>query len=227
VSALIGRNDVTVLDVVTLGAIAGCAVFGAMSGLISELSHLGALFCGFIAAEYFHDIVAETLFYRIGGTGAQVVAYIVIFVVVAAPIFIAAHYLKNAIDSTRLKIADQIGGGLFGVVQGAIIVAITLSVLVYFTGTVSSDYVQRSRVSAYVMKRTGTFVSFIPKSCYEKACTFLAREAPRAADGLSDLKRRMTDDRNGELSAPGQAATTPQPTAQGRPENRGLSIPGE
>jgi uncharacterized membrane protein required for colicin V production len=204
---------VTVLDVVTLGAIAGCAAFGAMSGLVSELSHLGALFLGFIAAEYFHDVVAETLFYRIGGTGAEVVAYVVIFIAVAAPIFIAAHYLKNAVDSTKLKIADQIGGCLFGAVQGAIIVAVTLSVLVYFAGTVSSDYVQKSRVSAYVMKRTSTFVSFIPKRCYEKACTFLAEEGPHAVEELNDLKRRMTDGKKRETFAPGQAATTPQPTA--------------
>ena len=202
----------TVLDVVTLGAIAGCAAFGAMSGLVSELSHLGALFLGFIAAEYFHNIVAETLFYRIGGTGAEVVAYVVIFIAVAAPIFIAAHYLKNAVDSTKLKIADQIGGCLFGAVQGAIIVAVTLSVLVYFTGTVSSDYVQKSRVSAYVMKRTSTFVSFIPRSCYEKACTFLAEESPRAVKELSDLKRKMTDGKKRETFAPGQAATAPEPS---------------
>jgi membrane protein required for colicin V production len=206
------KNVVTVLDVVTLGAIAGCAAFGAMSGLVSELSHIGALFCGFIAAEYFHDFLAENVFYRIGGTGAEVVAYIVIFVAVAAPIFIAAHYLKNAIDSTKLKIADQIGGCLFGAVQGAIIVAVTLSVLVYFTGTVSSDYVQKSRVSAYVMKRTGAFVSFIPKRCYEKTCTFLAEEGPHAVEELSDLKRKMRGNKNSEAYKPHQAETAPEPS---------------
>ena len=203
----------TVLDVVTLGAIAGCAAFGAMSGLVSELSHLGALFLGFIAAEYFHDVVAETLFYRIGGTGAEVVAYVVIFIAVAAPIFIAAHYLKNVVDSTKLKIADQIGGCLFGAVQGAIIVAVTLSVLVYFTGTVSSDYVQRSRVSAYVMKRTSTFISFIPTRCYETACTFLAEEGPHAVKELNNLRRGMRGDKNSERYEPRQAENTPQPSA--------------
>jgi uncharacterized membrane protein required for colicin V production len=208
------EESVTILDVVTLGAIAVLALYGFKTGFVWELFNFGSLFLGFIAATYLHDIVAENIFYRLGDTAAQTTAYIVVFVAVAAPLFIAAHYLKEKVASSKLKVADQVGGCLFGAVQGAIVVSITLWVLIHFTGTITPDYVENSRVSAYVMRRTGTLSRFVPGRGREAACAFFARETPRVVEGLGNLKREARTDNSGNASNPVSEATASQPTAQ-------------
>ena len=100
----------TVLDIVILGVIAACAIYGARSGLIREFSHIAAFALGLFLAVKLHSTAASLLLYNLPSNTASVAAFLALLLLVLAAVYLAFSYVKSAADKLKLATADHVAG---------------------------------------------------------------------------------------------------------------------
>jgi membrane protein required for colicin V production len=123
------------LDISILTVVALFAFLGFRSGLIKEVVSIVAVLGGIIGGVMFYDL-AGGLFIRYdlvkNKSIASVGGFIVIMLCVYVVIQLLGLGLAKIMGALQLNWLDRVGGGAFGVVKGAIISFLIVSVLGFF-----------------------------------------------------------------------------------------------
>ena len=121
------------LDIVIILVIAFFVLSAFQSGLIREVVTLVSVVVGVIVAGLFHDDLARDVLVFIEDDD---VAMVVGFLVLLGAIYLAgqliAIMLKQTASILLLGWADRIGGGLFGLLKGLIVVEVLIIAFVTF-----------------------------------------------------------------------------------------------
>ncbi len=122
---------ISTIDIALIVGLLAFALHGFSKGLVSKLLSLAAIVAGIIiAAKYLKEI---SLWVRGFIGGSEMVSGIVGTVIVFAVLLLIASLLTKLFKSISiLQLWDKIGGAIFGLLEGALILSILLLVLSIF-----------------------------------------------------------------------------------------------
>jgi len=210
----------TVLDIVILGVIAACTIYGAKQGFIRELSHVVAFAAGLLLAAKLHATAARLLFYRLSSTTASAAGFVCLLIMVLAAVYIIFSYIKATADKLKLGAADHFAGALFGAVQGAFVCALLILVLVNFSSALPRSYLARSRVASFLLDRGAVISGVAPLSYIEKITSLLKKRTAATGETLRKAKEGRQDSLPTRRSERQHLPADPQPLSSVRPSNR-------
>ncbi len=123
----------TYIDYIILGVLAFFLIKGVRLGLIRQLTAIAGLACGLLLAWKFYPALSKYVAsVGIHSTVSAVISFAVIYIVVA----MVARALGGALNKAAKKLflggVNRILGGIFGLLEGALVVLLIL-VLVSFT----------------------------------------------------------------------------------------------
>jgi membrane protein required for colicin V production len=189
----------TVLDIVLIGVVGACAIYGACQGIIREASHVAAFILGIFLASRLHSTAAQLLLYRLPSSTAHVAAFVGLVVLVVAAVYVVAGYMKSAADKLKLGSVDHAAGAVFGAVEGGLVCAIILFALVNFSSSLPSSYLERSRVASFLLDRSSALSRFLPGDSLSKIVPLFEKgvHLPGEAAGRTDVSGRQEAQRPG------------------------------
>lgn len=123
------------LDIVIVVVVVIPVFIGLKQGVIKAALSLAGLIVSIVLASNFYEPLAKVLGFISNPDVANIVAFILIFVVVMAIATLLARLLKFIASVTMLGWIDHIGGAIFGFLMGAIFWSALLAVWVKFFGT--------------------------------------------------------------------------------------------
>lgn len=143
---------------------------GFWTGLIQSIGGLVGLFLGEIIASRYYGQFAQAVLPAFNGNavGAKVFAFIVLFLLVTRLVGVA-FWLVNKIFNfiaivPGLKLLNRLGGALFGFLEGALFIGITLQFLVRLPLSAGlAQAIAQSALATYFLKLTGWLVPLFPK----------------------------------------------------------------
>ena len=133
-----------VLDWILLAVLGASFLLGAWRGLVFELLSLAVWVAAFIVAQWFAPDVAERLSMVSSNEAVRfVVAFALVFVVVAFAGGLVASLLKKLVDAVGLRPVDRSMGALFGLVRG-IVLLLAFAVVMDISPLKNSDWWRES-----------------------------------------------------------------------------------
>ena len=110
------------------------ALAGLRKGLIIEAFYLASFVAGVYGAMYFSEAVADWMsdFISVGEEYLTIVSFIVTFVLFVILIRFLGRILSGLLDAICLGFIDKIGGFIFGILKGALLVSIIIIVMNVF-----------------------------------------------------------------------------------------------
>jgi membrane protein required for colicin V production len=110
------------------------ALGGLKNGIIREAFSLAAFIGGIYGAIKFSDYVGKWLggLINVSAEWMQVISFIVVFIALALLINWLGNMLADLISSLSLGFVDKIGGAVFGIAKGFIIMGIVILLLDFF-----------------------------------------------------------------------------------------------
>ena len=143
------------VDLLIVAVIAFTAFRAFSNGLVRELVTLVALVLGVVLAGLFYDDLAANLGFVIDDAPTR---GLIAFVAIVAGIAVAGHViglvLRGAAALLMLGPLDHIGGAVFGVVKGIVLVGVALiAVSVFPAQETVSRGVADSRLAPYFLER--------------------------------------------------------------------------
>ncbi len=120
--------NVNWLDFLIIAVLGWFTVAAYLSGFIRETVGLAAVLIGVLLAGLFHDNLADNFQIFIDDeTGTRVVAFLVIFAIIAAAGWALSLFLRSTANLLMLGWADRAAGAFFGFLKGILVVqAITV-----------------------------------------------------------------------------------------------------
>src|SRR3954463_9606275 len=109
----------TALDIVVLLLVAAGALFGWLRGFVCEILSLLAWFLAIVALRYLYEPV-HALLVRPVGTGASVVAFVLVFGLVFLGGKLASRRLGTRVRQSVVGPVDRVLGAGFGALKGLI-----------------------------------------------------------------------------------------------------------
>src|SRR3954470_24299714 len=109
----------TALDIVVILLVGAGALFGWLRGFVSEVLSLLAWFLAIVALRYLYEPVRD-LFVRPVGTGASVVAFVLVFGIVFLGGKLASRRLGSRVRQSVVGPVDRVLGAGFGALKGLI-----------------------------------------------------------------------------------------------------------
>ena len=125
-------GSLTALDVITLVLVGGGLVLGFLRGFIGEVLSLLAWVAAILALKFLHTPVTEAL--SGVGTGAAVLAFVLVFGVVFFAGKLLARQIGSATKRSVVGPFDRVLGGGFGALKGLI-----FATLLYLAATLVYD----------------------------------------------------------------------------------------
>ena len=140
--------DTAILVVIVLSC-----VFGLWTGLIKEVLSLLTWIAALLVARVYSEGLSE-LFVNVIDNGSlrYATAFVIIFIVIMMLGRILNNQLSELLISTRLKLADRVLGGMFGIARGALIVMLILFISNLFLS--ETEQWQQSTLIPYGMAMT-------------------------------------------------------------------------
>jgi membrane protein required for colicin V production len=123
------------IDITAFAILAVFGVMGLFRGLVWQVSRLLSIVLGYIAAIRYAEPVADQLaaWFAIEDRPIAVyIAYVVIFVTVLVVLSVITGLLRKVLQRTGLSFLDRMGGWLFGLLTGAAVIIITLTIVFAF-----------------------------------------------------------------------------------------------
>ncbi len=151
------------LDFLILALIAWFTLTAYLSGLIRETVALAAVVLGVVLAGLFHDDVARNLAtLGGGGAGAEVGAFLGIFVTVALLGWIASRFLRKIAHLFLLGWADHAAGALFGFIKGIVIIQAVTIIFVLQPTFGMADVIADSTIGSFFLDTTPVVRALLP-----------------------------------------------------------------
>jgi membrane protein required for colicin V production len=171
----------TALDIVVLLLVAAGALFGWLRGFVCEVLSLLAWFLAIVALRYLYEPVHDLLVRPIG-TGASVVAFVLVFGLVFLGGKLASRRLGSRVRQSVVGPVDRVLGAGFGALKGLIgATLLFLGVnLVYDTiwgrAAIRPEWLAQSRTYPLLKSSGATFVDLVE-----------ARRGPEPAGNQSNI----------------------------------------
>ena len=107
---------------------------GLKKGLIVEAFSLAAFLIGIYGAMYLSDITAKGLAKIIDAPQEimTIIAFIITFIILAILVTFIGKLISKIVEALFLGFIDKIGGFVFGIVKGALLISILILVLNFF-----------------------------------------------------------------------------------------------
>lgn len=148
-------------DVVIVIILCFCIIRGGFRGLIKEFSGIIGVLGGFYGAyTYYHGVAAMMSGWISNEAYRNIIAFMLIFCgvfIVVSILGIIMKYLLNLVFSGWV---DHIGGAVFGILKGALIVSILFIAFTAFLPK-GAPIIQQSRLSPYVSRFSAVMAEVI------------------------------------------------------------------
>lgn len=120
-----------ILDLIIAFILICFAISGLKKGLIHEAFYLASFIIGIYGALCFSDFIADWLktIIDIGEEYISIVAFIITFVLFVFLIRMLGQTLSNIMEAIYLGFIDKIGGFIFGLLKGALILSIIILIM--------------------------------------------------------------------------------------------------
>ena len=122
------------LDIVITVALIVPIFTGLRQGLIKAALSLAGLIVGVVLASNYYQELGGAMTFISDENVANITAFIIILVVVMIIAFVLAAVLKYTAKAVLLGWVDRLGGAIFGLFMGAIVMGAILAILVKFIG---------------------------------------------------------------------------------------------
>lgn len=123
-----------VLDLIIGIILALFAIAGLRKGLVIEAFYLASFIVGIYGAMYFSDIVADWMsgFINVSEDYLTIISFIVTFIIVLILVRFLGRILSRLLEAICLGFIDKIGGFVFGVLKGAVLVSVIVMIMNVF-----------------------------------------------------------------------------------------------
>jgi len=148
------------LDIVILIVLLISVVMGIKSGVIKVLFTLAGGIIGVVLAGRFSDSLGSKLTFISSASTAKIVAFVVILIVVMLIAAILAFVIKKIAAAVLLGWLDKLGGGVLGLILGAIFIGALLTMWAKFQG--GSDAVTGSAISRFIIDKFPVVLGLLP-----------------------------------------------------------------
>ncbi|MCX7785241.1 MAG: CvpA family protein [candidate division WOR-3 bacterium] len=150
-----------IIDALIVLVIIGCIVNGIIKGFVKQLSITAGLMLGFYIASKQYPTLEKILFKTSQLTTVnKIICFIIIFIIVFILIYLLGLLLKKVVQLIMLGWLDKILGGVFGFVQGVIIIWLVLILaLLVFPNT---KYTIGRSIFAYKILKMGSNMTKMP-----------------------------------------------------------------
>lgn len=166
------------LDIIIAILLILFAIGGFKNGIIREAFSLVAFAVGIYGAIKLSDIVGKWIgnTFNINPEWTSVIAFIIVFIALAMLINWLGGLLAGLIEKLNLGFIDKLGGIVFGVAKGFLLVGVCILLLDFFgikdvlnkkTRENSVLYKQSEKVAAWVYENKDSWIEKIDKG-YEK-----------------------------------------------------------
>ncbi|WP_320169080.1 CvpA family protein [Maridesulfovibrio sp.] len=149
------------LDIILIVIAAALIFRGLLRGIVREAISVFSLILGFYLAAKYHQELAPYFANIFDGPGAvKAFSYLSIIVATMIVAFIIGVIIKKILTVSMLSWADQVLGGILGLVEAVIIGGILIVILNSFTP--NSEFLTKSQLAPRVMSTASFFISFAP-----------------------------------------------------------------
>jgi membrane protein required for colicin V production len=148
------------LDFVIIIFLIVSIISGIANGLIKSLFSLVGFIVGIVLAGRFYISLANHLTFISSERAAQIVAFIFIFIVVIAIASLLGWLFTKIISATPLGIFNRILGGVFGLVTGAIFIALLLTLWAHYADPVGA--ISDSTLARFLLDKFPIVLNLLP-----------------------------------------------------------------
>jgi membrane protein required for colicin V production len=148
------------LDIVLLVILAFATVMGIKTGIIKVLFTLAGGIIGVVLAGRFSDSLGSKLTFISDSGTAKIVAFIFILIVVMIIATILAFIIKKIASVVLLGWVNMLGGGILGLVLGAIFCGALVTIWLKFQG--GSSAVTGSAISRFLIDKFQVVLGLLP-----------------------------------------------------------------
>ena len=122
-----------IIDIIILVLIGIGVIHGLMKGFLKQLAAIVGLVAGLLVARALFGVVAEHLVVAFGTsvTIAQILSFILIWVIVPLLCIMIASVLTKALDAINLGWLNRLLGGLLGAIKVLLLIGLAVHVLEY------------------------------------------------------------------------------------------------
>jgi len=167
------------LDFAIILVIIGFISSAYLGGLIREVVTLAAAILGIvIAGVLYDDLAADILVFMEDEDAAQAISFLILVGAVYLFGQIIAFTLSKAASLLMLGWADHIGGAVFGLLKGLVVVQALLIIFAAYPTLGLDDAVADSDLSAYFIDDVDVLLWVLPDNFDSRIDRFIAREAP-------------------------------------------------
>ena len=142
-----------IIDIIIIVLIGVGVVQGLMKGFLKQLAAIVGLVAGLLIARALFGVVADHLVTALGTsfTVAQILSFILIWVLVPILCIMVASVLTKAMDAINMGWLNRLLGALFGAVKMMLLIGLAIHVLEYLD--------PKSEVISKTKKETSTLYS--------------------------------------------------------------------
>lgn len=218
-------------DIIMLIVLVVATFFGFRKGLAWQIASLGAIFCSYLVAVRFRDVVAD----KINATPPwnSFLAMLILYVASSFVIWLIFQFVRGFIDRAKLKDFDRQLGAVFGMAKGVLLcVIITL-----FAVTLLGDDLRRqiidSRSGLYIARLLDRADAVMPEEMHDFLHPYLhqldgrlegaptSTSEPRFGESGDDLREleQWLEDQTDQLRTTRDTLQDNDPFYRGLPSN--------
>ncbi len=162
------------LDILIIVTLIGFVSAAYRSGLIREVVTLVAVIAGIvIAGALYENLAGDILVFITNDSAAEAVAFLVLFGAVYIFGQIAAYMLKTGASLLMLGLLDKLGGTVFGLVKGLIVVQILLLVFAAYPSLGLEGAIEGSELADYFVDDFSLLLNLLPQAFEDRIDAFL------------------------------------------------------
>lgn len=152
-----------IVDIILLILLVPPALLGWKFGLIRSVLGGVALIIGIVLASRFYMLLADSVFDRIFQQNVAIVlSLVVIFVFAFAAMAIVIVRLDNLVKASILNWVNKLGGAVFGLLIGGIILGALLVIITKFFG--DQNFVTESAIASFLVNKFPLVMLILPNS---------------------------------------------------------------
>jgi membrane protein required for colicin V production len=150
------------LDIVLIIGLAISVIMGIQSGLIKVAFMLVGGIIGVVLAGQYSDGLADKLSFIPGDGAPGIIAFIIIVALTVVAAMIIGTIVKKVIHIIPLVgWVDKLGGGIIGLLAGAIIIGALLAMWLMY-GPVGGDVIIESGLANFLLDKFGIVLGLLP-----------------------------------------------------------------
>jgi len=165
------------LDIVILVVILGFVLSAYSAGLIREVITLVAIVVGIVVAgQLYRNLATDVLVFIDNEEAALAISFLVLLGAVYLLGQVSAYVLKRAASLLMLGWADRLGGALFGLVKGSIVVEVILILFAAYPQLHLDDAIADSTLAPFFIDSAPLVLRILPGEFGDRVDQFLSSE---------------------------------------------------